>query len=335
MACLNLPLDDIIEAIKSHINTDDTGGVASVDGVATNITLKGNVLLDSSAKASLCKSLANCLNERSTSSFSLEGNNIVLKSFNGDKITLDRNALAQFLAEATSDLVTESEISDLKLLVDSVRANLTNLGGSITTLQNELASIPVEKFLSTATLVNKSLHLTLNSGEIKQVDMRPVIAGLASETQVNQLKTRLDAIVPEKHLKLLRIEGNQLVAELSDDTILRVDLPTGNSTPPLAESAVFVDVPMGSGDYVPSLDTLVNNTVFRFKQGSQSFKLPVVNDNNYTGRSFRFLNESNGSFRIRAKNSDATTISPTTLLNIPQYALVTMLYLGNNEWQLY
>ena len=97
MSCNNsIPISDIIAAVAEQLSKQY---VASENGVAKNLTLKGDVALDSAAKASLCEALSNCFDDKFVTDFAIDDtqSHIVLTLSSGEKHRISKEELAAFL----------------------------------------------------------------------------------------------------------------------------------------------------------------------------------------------------------------------------------------------
>ena len=87
MSCNDsIPISDIVAAVAEQLSKQY---VANEDGVANNLTLKGDVALDSTAKASLCKALSDCFDDKHVSEFRLNGSDLEIILTDGTIKTVD------------------------------------------------------------------------------------------------------------------------------------------------------------------------------------------------------------------------------------------------------
>ena len=135
MACnVQIPVDDIAEEVKQLLNLDQY--VKQDNGIANNLTLRGDVTLDSAAKASLCGALDTCIDDAITDALPPSGvvanengvaKNLTLK---GD-VALDSAAIASLcgaLENCITDLI-ESEAATIKsfeLSGEQLRITMSN-----------------------------------------------------------------------------------------------------------------------------------------------------------------------------------------------------------------
>ena len=97
MSCNDsIPISDIVAAVAEQLSKQY---VASENGVAKDLTLKGDVALDSAAKASLCEALSNCFDDKFVTDFAIDDtqSHIVLTLNNGEKHRISKEELAAFL----------------------------------------------------------------------------------------------------------------------------------------------------------------------------------------------------------------------------------------------
>ena len=97
MSCNDsIPISDIVAAVAEQLSKQY---VASENGVAKDLTLKGDVALDSVAKASLCEALSNCFDDKFVTDFAIDDtqSHIVLTLNSGEKHRISREELAAFL----------------------------------------------------------------------------------------------------------------------------------------------------------------------------------------------------------------------------------------------
>lgn len=88
MACnVQIPIDDIVDEVKDQLNLGTF--VEKEDGVAKNLTLKGEVILDAAAKDSLCQQLSLCFEDSTVDDFQLNGSTLLLTLTDGTKHEVD------------------------------------------------------------------------------------------------------------------------------------------------------------------------------------------------------------------------------------------------------
>lgn len=88
MACnVQIPIDDIVDEVKEQLNLGTF--VEKEDGAAKNLTLKGDVILDTAAKESLCKQLSLCFDDSTVDDFHLNGSTLHLTLTDGTKHEVD------------------------------------------------------------------------------------------------------------------------------------------------------------------------------------------------------------------------------------------------------
>ena len=87
MSCNDsIPISDIVAAVAEQLSKQY---VAKEDGVAKDLTLKGDIALDSAAKASLCKALSDCFDDKHVSEFRLNGSDLEITLTDGTIKTVD------------------------------------------------------------------------------------------------------------------------------------------------------------------------------------------------------------------------------------------------------
>lgn len=137
MSCnVTLPLSDIIQRVLDNINME--AKLDSDSGVANDLTLRGTVTLDRTAKASLCSTLADCVGD-TLQSFTLQGDSLQLTTADGGVFNVD---LSGFMTDA-----------DGKRLADQLRATLK------------------DDYLATSELRGNQLRLIMKSGLVRKVDL--------------------------------------------------------------------------------------------------------------------------------------------------------------------
>lgn len=169
MACnVQIPVDDIAEEVKQLLNLDQY--VKQDNGTATNLTLKGGVVLDTKSAEDLCRQLAECINTGKVVSLERDGDTISLALSNGETFTVN-----------LSDYVTTSELSEaLQDVVASTNGTATNLTlkGGVTldsatkkALCAALSDCFEDNYVSEFRLDGSNLEMTLANGGKKTVDL--------------------------------------------------------------------------------------------------------------------------------------------------------------------
>lgn len=170
MSCnVVMPISDIVKEVKKQLNLNEYA--KTNDSVANNLTLKGGLTIDGATKADLCDALQGCLgNEIKT--FNLAGETLTISMTDGTIFPVD-------LSKFVTDQETQS-------LADALQAQIK------------------DDFLATAVLRGTQLHMTMNSGLTRTVDL----SELAKDSTVGGMV----------------MDGTTLVVNLTDGTQQRIDL---------------------------------------------------------------------------------------------------------------
>ena len=234
MACnVQIPINEIVAAVAEQLSKQY---VASENGVAKDLTLKGDVALDSAAKASLCGALDTCIDDAITDALPPSGvvakeggiaNNLTLK---GD-VTLDRVAIASLcesLEPCIKDLITSeaATIKSFELVGEQLRITMSN-GNTV--------SADLSQFTTAA-------EATKIADEIKKqiVDVHLVSAELFGDTLLmtmsdgKQIRVPLTGLSKDVNLSSGTVQGNNLVLTKSDGSEVTINLEQFANVAPTA-----------------------------------------------------------------------------------------------------
>ena len=189
MACNDsIPISDITTAVAEQLSKQY---VAKEDGVAKDLTLKGDVTLDSAAKASLCEALEACIedvisealknqptsnqptpNPLTIKSFELLGEQLRITMSDGSTFPVD---LSKFATDAEAAKIAE-DIN--KLVTDDHLVSATLNGETLvmTMKSGKQISVPLSGLskdvsLSSGTVQGNNLVLTKNDGTTVTIDL--------------------------------------------------------------------------------------------------------------------------------------------------------------------
>ena len=169
MSCNDsIPISDIVAAVAEQLSKQY---VAKEDGVAKNLTLKGDVALDSTAKASLCAALDTCIKDLIASeaatikSFELVGEQLRITMTDGTTFPVD---LSQFIT-ATEAVKIADDIKKQIVDVHLVSAELFGDTLLMTMSNGKQLKVPLtglgdDVHLASGTVQGNNLVLTKNDG---------------------------------------------------------------------------------------------------------------------------------------------------------------------------
>lgn len=181
MSCCGttVPINEIVAAVAAQLNNQQpkTEYVAKEDGVAKNLTLKGDVALDTAATASLCGALEDCIKDLiaeagSIKSFELIDEQLRITMSDGNTFPVD---LSQFVT-ATEAVKIADEIK--KLINDD--------------------------YLVSASLTGETLIMTMNSGK----QLRVPLTGLSKDVNL------ASGTVQGNNLVLTKSDGTKVTINL-------------------------------------------------------------------------------------------------------------------------
>ena len=181
MSCCGttVPINEIVAAVAAQLNNQQpkTEYVAKEDGVAKNLTLKGDVALDATAKASLCEALEDCIKDLiaetgSIKSFELIGEQLRITMTDGSTFPVD---LSKFV-----DATEAAKIAD------------------------EIKKLINDDYLKTATLNGETLIMTMNSGK----QLRVPLTGLSKDVNL------ASGTVQGNNLVLTKSDGTKVTINL-------------------------------------------------------------------------------------------------------------------------
>ena len=234
MSCNDsLPISDIVAAVAEQLSKQY---VAKEDGVAKNLTLKGDVTLDRAAVASLCEALEDCIDNAITDALPPSGvvakdggiaNNLTLK---GD-VTLDRAAVASLceaLETCIKDLIASeaATIKSFELVGEQLRITMSNgntvsadlsqftTAAEATKIADDIKKQIVDVHLVSAELFGDILLMTMSDGK--------------------QLKVPLTGLGDDVHLASGTVQGNNLVLTKNDGTKVTINLEQFANVAPTA-----------------------------------------------------------------------------------------------------
>ena len=181
MSCCGttVPLNEIVAAVAAQLANQQpkTESVAKEDGIAKNLTLKGDVALDATAKASLCEALEDCIKDLiaetgSIKSFEVLGEQLRITMPDGTIFPVD---LSQFVTATEAVKITD----EIKKLIN-------------------------DDYLKTATLNGETLIMTMNSGK----QLRVPLTGLSKDVNLSS------GTVQGNNLVLTKSDGAKVTINL-------------------------------------------------------------------------------------------------------------------------
>ena len=181
MSCCGttVPLNEIVAAVAAQLANQQpkTEYVAKEDGVLKNLTLKGDVSLDSAAKASLCEALEDCIKDLiaetgSIKSFEVLGEQLRITMPDGTIFPVD---LSQFVTATEAVKITD-----------------------------EIKKVINDDYLKTATLNGETLIMTMNSGK----QLRVPLTGLSKDVNLSS------GTVQGNNLVLTKSDGAKVTINL-------------------------------------------------------------------------------------------------------------------------
>ena len=206
MACnAQIPVDDIAEEVKQLLDLDQY--VKQDNGTANNLTLKGDVALDSAAKASLCAALDTCIDGAITDALPPSGvvakdngtaNNLTLKG----GVTLD-SATKQDLCEALANCFEDNYVvsfarngNDLTITLDGGESYSVSLSDLATKQDIVGVNKAIDNAKQAATEQDTALFDKLSAlidalrtaVDTKQAEQDKTITGLLTDGAVNAEK---------------------------------------------------------------------------------------------------------------------------------------------------
>ena len=181
MSCCGttVPLNEIVAAVAAQLANQQpkTESVAKEDGIAKNLTLKGDVALDATAKASLCEALEDCIKDLiaetgSIKSIEVLGEQLRITMPDGTIFPVD---LSQFVTATEAVKITD-----------------------------EIKKVINDDYLKTATLNGETLIMTMNSGK----QLRVPLTGLSKDVNLSS------GTVQGNNLVLTKSDGTKVTINL-------------------------------------------------------------------------------------------------------------------------
>ena len=207
MSCCGttVPLNEIVAAVAAQLANQQpkTESVAKEDGIAKNLTLKGDVALDATAKASLCEALEDCIEDAISEAFKNQPTpeSLTIKSI-------------EVLGEQLRITMTDGTIFpvDLSQFVTATEA---------VKITDEIKKVINDDYLKTATLDGETLIMTMNSGK--------------------QLRVPLTGLSKDVNLSSGTVQGNNLVLTKSDGTKVTINLGQFANVAPTAGNVALAN----------------------------------------------------------------------------------------------
>lgn len=181
MSCCGttVPINEIVAEVAAQLANQQpkTESIAKEDGIAKNLTLKGDVSLDSAAKASLCEALEDCIKDLiaetgSIKSFEVLGEQLRITMPDGTIFPVD---LSQFVTATEAVKITD-----------------------------EIKKVINDDYLKTATLNGETLIMTMNSGK----QLRVPLTGLSKDVNLSS------GTVQGNNLVLTKSDGTKVTINL-------------------------------------------------------------------------------------------------------------------------
>ena len=176
MSCCGttVPINEIVAEVAAQLANQQpkTESVAKEDGIAKNLTLKGDVALDATAKASLCEALEDCIKDliaeaeaTTIKSFELMGEQLRITMTDGTTFPVD---LSQFTTAAEATKIAD-EIKKQIVDVHLVSAELFGDTLLMTMSDGKQIRVPLTGLskdvnLSSGTVKGNNLVLTKSDG---------------------------------------------------------------------------------------------------------------------------------------------------------------------------
>lgn len=200
MSCCGttVPINEIVAAVAAQLANQQpkTETVAKEDGIAKNLSLKGDVSLDSAAKASLCEALEGCINDAITEALKNQPtpDSLTIKSFEllGEQLRVTMSDGNTFSVDL-SQFVTATEAVKI---ADDIKKQIN------------------DDYLVSASLTGETLIMTMNSGK--------------------QIRVPLTGLSKDVNLSSGVVQGNNLVLTKSDGTKVTINLEQFANVAPTA-----------------------------------------------------------------------------------------------------
>lgn len=181
MSCCGttVPINEIVAAVAAQLANQQpkTEYVAKEDGVAKNLTLKGDVALDTAATASLCEALEDCIKDLIAEAGSIKSFELI-----GDQLRITMTDGSTFPV-------------DLSKFVDATEA---------AKIADEIKKLINDDYLKTATLNGETLIMTMNSGK----QLRVPLTGLSKDVNLSS------GTVQGNNLVLTKSDGSKVTINL-------------------------------------------------------------------------------------------------------------------------
>ena len=195
MSCNDsLPISDIVAAVAEQLSKQY---VAKEDGVAKDLTLKGDIALDSAATASLCEALEDCIEDTISEAFKNQQtpDSLTIKSFEllGEQLRITMSDGSTFpvdLSKFTTDAEAAKIADDIKKLITDDHLTSATLNGEtlvMTMKSGKQISVPLsglgdDVYLASGAVQGNNLVLTKNDGtkvtiNLEQFANAPVAVG--------------------------------------------------------------------------------------------------------------------------------------------------------------
>lgn len=184
MSCNDsIPISDIVAAVAEQLSKLY---VAKEDGVAKDLTLKGDIALDSAATASLCEALEDCIEDTISEAFK---NRPTPESLTIKSVELVGEQLRITMSDGTTFPV------DLSQFTTAVEA---------TQIAENIKRTISDEYLVSSTLQGDTLVMVMSSGK--------------------QLHVPLTSLASDVNVTAGQVYGNTLVLTKNDGSSIRVDL---------------------------------------------------------------------------------------------------------------
>lgn len=183
MSCCGttVPINEIVAAVAAQLANQQpkTEYVAKEDGVVKNLTLKGDVALDATAKASLCEALEDCIKDAiaetkntTIKSFELIDEQLRITMSDGTTFPVD---LSQFTTAVEATNIAETikrTITDEHLVSSSLQGDvLVMVMSSGRQIHVPLTGLGSDVNVAGGQVQGNTLVLTKNDGSSVQIDL--------------------------------------------------------------------------------------------------------------------------------------------------------------------
>lgn len=373
MACsVNVPISDIVEVLKNDhldtfvnailakLNVEDSDFVKLDGGTATNLTIRGSLLLDSTAKKDLCDIVKSCTNDSDCGCEEKDPCCEEDKHTNKFYIDKTKGQIIIELSDGTRFSISKAELVSLLGDNSGKPSSVTLEGNTLvftypdgSTTKVDLSPVNKNTYPVSGEVVGTDFVLKLNDGTTVSIDASKMLSdtkvssGRFDGTNLVLTNTdRSEVTIPFTNLPTatdkdtkptgLTTEGDTLKLTLSDGSSVQVSLTdllttATNNGVNIIENRGYT-LKTENNHYTTQSSDFNCRTIIRANRNGDQTITVTKPDESYIGKSL-IIRKTSTTGTTSIRGASGVTISPADISPLRRTGnTVTLVYVGNGEW---